>query len=175
MFYERTDRKCRKIDQFWHFSVYNFLCKHQIGKFSEQKLFISSSCIVWYKCWLDSIPLSDFRIFQYVIYCSVNNAHPSSGISIFGFPTLDYIAWTHFQENNFGAVPPILSIFIEWLIRIFTFSLFVPFHRLFSLSRLRITEVGGTKGGGIKTKRREMNAMREMGLYFHFQTYIFLI
>ncbi|PAV92065.1 hypothetical protein WR25_03040 [Diploscapter pachys] len=41
----------------------------------------------------------------YVIYCNVNNAYPSSGTSIFEFPILDYTVWTHFQENNFGAVP----------------------------------------------------------------------
>ena len=49
VFYERTDRKCRKIDQFWHFSAQNFLCKHRIGKRCQWKLFISSRRSVWYQ------------------------------------------------------------------------------------------------------------------------------
>ena len=60
-FYERTDRKCRCFDQFWHFSTYNFLYKHRIEKFSEQKLLISSRRSVWYRCWLVFMPLDDFR------------------------------------------------------------------------------------------------------------------
>ena len=48
---------------------------------------------------------NDFWIFEYDIRYNVDNARPSSGISIFGFSTPDYIVWTHFQENNFGAVP----------------------------------------------------------------------
>ena len=45
-FYKCIDRKCRCFGQFRHFLAYNFLCKHRIGKFSEQKLFISSRRIV---------------------------------------------------------------------------------------------------------------------------------
>ena len=58
-----------------------------------------------------------FWIFEYDIRYNVDNAHLNSGTSIFGFSTLDYIVWTHFQENNFGAVPsfPVMLHFcIEW-------------------------------------------------------------
>ena len=120
-FYERTDRKCRKIDQCWHFSVYNFLCKHRIGEFYQWKLFISLRRSVCYRCWPDFMPLSDFRILEYDIRYSVNNPHPSSETSIFGFPILDYAVWTHFQENNFWAIPSLsqkcaVFLYIEWLI-----------------------------------------------------------
>ena len=47
---------------------------------------------------------NDFWIFEYDIRYSVNNAHPSSGTSIFGFSALDYIIRDQFQENDFGAV-----------------------------------------------------------------------
>ena len=60
---------------------------------------------------------NEFWIFEYDIRYNVNNARPNSGTSIFGFSTLDYIVWTHFQENNFGAVPsfPVMLHFcIEW-------------------------------------------------------------
>ena len=48
---------------------------------------------------------NDFWIFEYDIRYNVNNARPSSETSIFGFSILNYIAWAHLQENNFGAVP----------------------------------------------------------------------
>ena len=60
---------------------------------------------------------NDFWIFEYDIRYSVDNAHLNSGTSIFGFSILDYIVWTHFQENNFGAVPsfPVMLHFcIKW-------------------------------------------------------------
>ena len=47
---------------------------------------------------------NDFWIFEYDIRYNVNNARPSSGTSIFGFSTLDYIIRDYFQENDFGAV-----------------------------------------------------------------------